>query len=443
MRVVDGPGPRSSRDGAPARAAAGRAASLSRRLRVRRLAARRGAGRLVPRGARGGAVGRLLENLPEGRTVLHAVPVGKGDSDIDHVGIGRGGESSINTKNHAGHQVWVAGRTFLVNGQKQPHLRKRRARSPATEPSTQRCRRLPRRRDRGGGSRGPDHRESDPSRSSSSPPASWSAGCSSARRLWFHSTYGHSSTSPADPATWRASPTPGAEPAAVLSSFSALDRQVRRARRTRRTWACGLLGAGGLVAVTSGPSLPRPSSRDWSPDAEPLDRLLPAAPPGAGAPFTAQAAASAGGPRPLQNGSSRLPLGVAGGPHRGPRRPMASSLRPKRTLEAHDLDAFLVAFRSQHELDDLVLPAARAAMSCAVDQGITGLGSSRGLVQGDAEDTAVREDREGAVSWIQIARFQMHCAIAVRPVHKLTRAVERACAQPRHLLAWVASPGVV
>jgi len=157
MRVVDGPGPRSSRDGAPARAAAGRAASLSRRLRVRRLAARRGAGRLVPRGARGGAVGRLLENLPEGRTVLHAVPVGKGDSDIDHVGIGRGGESSINTKNHAGHQVWVAGRTFLVNGQKQPHLRKRRARSPATEPSTQRCRRLPRRRDRRGGSRGPDH----------------------------------------------------------------------------------------------------------------------------------------------------------------------------------------------------------------------------------------------------------------------------------------------
>ena len=77
---------------------------------------------------------------------------------------------------------------------------------------------------------------------------------------------------------------------------------------------------------------------------------------------------------------------------------MASSLRPKRTLEAHDLDALLVAFRSQYELDDLVLPAARAAMSCAVDQGITGLGSSRGLVQGDAEDTAVREDREGAVS---------------------------------------------
>jgi len=43
----------------------------------------------------------------------------------------------------------------------------------------------------------------------------------------------------ADPAAWHASPTPGAEPTAVLSSFSALDRQVRRDRRTRRTWPAG------------------------------------------------------------------------------------------------------------------------------------------------------------------------------------------------------------
>lgn len=38
------------------------------------------------RGALGeAAVGRLLEKLPGGWEVLHAVPVGKGDSDIDHV----------------------------------------------------------------------------------------------------------------------------------------------------------------------------------------------------------------------------------------------------------------------------------------------------------------------------------------------------------------------
>jgi hypothetical protein len=69
------------------------------------------------RGALGEAtVGRLLEKLPEGWTVLHAVPVGKGDSDIDQVVIGPGGVFTINTKNHAGQKVWVAGRTLLVSG---------------------------------------------------------------------------------------------------------------------------------------------------------------------------------------------------------------------------------------------------------------------------------------------------------------------------------------
>ena len=78
---------------------------------------------MVPRGARGGPVGRLLDKLPDGWAVLHAVPVGKGDTDIDHVVIGPGGVFTINTKNHSGQKVWVAGRTFMVNGQKQPHLR--------------------------------------------------------------------------------------------------------------------------------------------------------------------------------------------------------------------------------------------------------------------------------------------------------------------------------
>src|SRR5687767_11173747 len=76
------------------------------------------------RGALGeAAVGRLLDKLPDGWAVLHAVPVGKGDSDIDHVVIGPGGVFTINTKNHSGQKVWVAGRTFMVNGQKQLHLR--------------------------------------------------------------------------------------------------------------------------------------------------------------------------------------------------------------------------------------------------------------------------------------------------------------------------------
>jgi hypothetical protein len=68
------------------------------------------------------AVGSILERLGPGWTVLHAVPVGAGTSDIDHVVIGPAGVFTLNTKNHAGQPVWVAGRTLMVAGKKQRHL---------------------------------------------------------------------------------------------------------------------------------------------------------------------------------------------------------------------------------------------------------------------------------------------------------------------------------
>nr|WP_239579536.1 nuclease-related domain-containing protein [Microlunatus panaciterrae] len=68
------------------------------------------------------AVGEQLAQLgPEWR-VLHSIPVGRGDSDIDHVIIGPPGVFTLNTKNHSGQAVWVAGRSFLVAGKKQRHL---------------------------------------------------------------------------------------------------------------------------------------------------------------------------------------------------------------------------------------------------------------------------------------------------------------------------------
>ena len=67
-------------------------------------------------------VGRILERLGSEWTVLHAVPVGTGASDIDHVLIGPAGVFTLNTKNHAGQSVWVAGRTLMVAGKKQRHL---------------------------------------------------------------------------------------------------------------------------------------------------------------------------------------------------------------------------------------------------------------------------------------------------------------------------------
>lgn len=70
------------------------------------------------------AVGERLAQLGPEWTVLHAVPVGVGDSDIDHVVIGPAGVFTLNTKNHTGRSVWVAGRTFMMDGQRQPYFPK-------------------------------------------------------------------------------------------------------------------------------------------------------------------------------------------------------------------------------------------------------------------------------------------------------------------------------
>jgi hypothetical protein len=68
------------------------------------------------------AVGRILEQLGPEWLVLHGIPVGKGSSDIDHLLIGPAGVFTVNTKNHSGQAVWVAGRTLMVAGKKTRHL---------------------------------------------------------------------------------------------------------------------------------------------------------------------------------------------------------------------------------------------------------------------------------------------------------------------------------
>ncbi|GAA1938879.1 nuclease-related domain-containing protein [Agromyces allii] len=68
-------------------------------------------------------VARRLERLGTSWRVLHAVPVGRGSSDIDHVVIGPSGVFTLNTKHHEGKQVWVGSKRLLVNGQRTDHLR--------------------------------------------------------------------------------------------------------------------------------------------------------------------------------------------------------------------------------------------------------------------------------------------------------------------------------
>lgn len=67
---------------------------------------------------------RKLE--PNGWYAIHAIKVGENGSDIDHLVIGPGGVLTLNAKNHKGAKIWVAGNTFLVNGQYHPYIRNSR-----------------------------------------------------------------------------------------------------------------------------------------------------------------------------------------------------------------------------------------------------------------------------------------------------------------------------
>jgi hypothetical protein len=67
-------------------------------------------------------VARQLARLDSSWTVLHAVPVGSGMSDIDHVLVGPRGVFTINTKNHSGKRIWATGTGFLVDGHRERYI---------------------------------------------------------------------------------------------------------------------------------------------------------------------------------------------------------------------------------------------------------------------------------------------------------------------------------
>ena len=68
----------------------------------------------------GKRVGRLASR---GWHALHSVPVGIGESDIDHVLIGPGGVFTVNTKNHLGQRVSATSRGIWVGGYRQDYVR--------------------------------------------------------------------------------------------------------------------------------------------------------------------------------------------------------------------------------------------------------------------------------------------------------------------------------
>lgn len=72
-------------------------------------------------------VARRLDKLGPRWRVIHSVPVGSNDTDIDHVVIGPPGVFTLNTKNHLGKKVTVYEHAIYVSGVKQPYLSKSRA----------------------------------------------------------------------------------------------------------------------------------------------------------------------------------------------------------------------------------------------------------------------------------------------------------------------------
>lgn len=72
-------------------------------------------------------VGKELETLRDrGWYVLHSIPIGTGESDIDHLLIGPGGVITVNSKHHPDGNVWVTSGQVRVNGTYVPYLRNSR-----------------------------------------------------------------------------------------------------------------------------------------------------------------------------------------------------------------------------------------------------------------------------------------------------------------------------
>jgi hypothetical protein len=66
-------------------------------------------------------VAATLATLGPEWTVLHSVPVGAGNTDIDHIAIGPAGVFTLNTKYSPDSMVWTAGRGLMVNGESRAH----------------------------------------------------------------------------------------------------------------------------------------------------------------------------------------------------------------------------------------------------------------------------------------------------------------------------------
>lgn len=202
-----------------------------------------------------GVVGRMLVALDDRWTVLHAVPVGSGTSDVDHVVIGPGGVFTVNTKHHAGQTIWVASRAFMVSGQKTPYLRN--AEYEAERATVRLSRVLPPELDVTPvialvGPKSITFKEQ---------PAFVKVLDARSLVRWLRKRpivldagqIASIVVAAENPATWHTNPAAEADTRSLQQRFAALDREVRSARLVRLGWATAVLIAFVLAALTMMP----------------------------------------------------------------------------------------------------------------------------------------------------------------------------------------------
>jgi hypothetical protein len=191
-------------------------------------------------------VGKLLATLPLDWTAFHAVPIGKNDTDIDHILVGPGGIFTINTQHPCGKHIWVGARAVIVSGHKKAYL-------PAAEHEAERVTTVLR-------ERMPLVAPAQPvvvlvdAKQISFRARPAQVKVLDARGLvdWLEKLQPVLSDDEIaeavvildSPATWREQPSPA--DADVMTRFDALDGQVRRARIRRVLWTtAGVLSVGG------------------------------------------------------------------------------------------------------------------------------------------------------------------------------------------------------
>jgi hypothetical protein len=203
------------------------------------------------------AVGQILGRLGPEWTVLHAVPVGAGASDIDHVLIGPAGVFTLNTKNHAGSDVWIGERAILVGRHKQhylPHARHEADRAakrlsaavgepvPVTPvlvlitPKQLTIKQRP----------------SDVKVITDRELLRW---LKRRRPVLAPERIARIAAAAVVPKTWHNNPAPPEDPVALQERFAELRSSVRRAQRRRGLWGLGLIVGGGAAVVGYGSDL--------------------------------------------------------------------------------------------------------------------------------------------------------------------------------------------